>query len=243
MPAPACVPPCVPPCLPRAGPWPAASPFPCAGGAGPGRRQRLPLPALWLFTDPVRLPDPLAAAARLPRGAGIVLRRYPPAEAARLALALAALARRHGLTLLVSAEARLALALGAGLHLPEAGLRRPPLPYLLARRALPPSRRPPLSAATHGRASLARAAALGADLAFLSPVFATASHPGAPALGPVRFGLLLRGHRRPARIVALGGIEAASARRLAGLPIAGLAAIGALAPAAPGGQGQGGGQG
>jgi len=207
---------------------PAAAILAHAGPAGP-RPRRPPLPALWLFTDPARLPDPLAAAARLPRGAGIVLRRYAPAEAARLAVLLAALARRRGLTLMISTEARLALRLGAGLHLPEAGLRQPPLPFLLARRAIPAPRRPPLTAASHGRTSLARAAALGADFAFLSPVFATASHPGAPWLGPVRFGLMLRGHRRPARIVALGGIDAATARRLAGLPLAGLAAIGALA--------------
>ncbi|MCQ4163077.1 hypothetical protein NON00_24600, partial [Roseomonas sp. GC11] len=32
------------------------------------------LPRLWLFSDPVRLPDPRAAAAALPRGAGVVAR-------------------------------------------------------------------------------------------------------------------------------------------------------------------------
>lgn len=52
----------------------------------------------------------------------------------------------------------------------------------------------------------------GADLILLSPVFATRSHPGAPVLGPVRFGLLARQARTP--IVALGGMTAKRARAL-----------------------------
>ncbi|MBR0668094.1 thiamine phosphate synthase, partial [Roseomonas hellenica] len=42
-------------------------------------------PRLWLFTDPVRLPDPLAAAQNLPRGAGVVARGMAPAPLAALA--------------------------------------------------------------------------------------------------------------------------------------------------------------
>ncbi|HEY4254074.1 MAG TPA: thiamine phosphate synthase, partial [Roseomonas sp.] len=74
-------------------------------------------PRLWLFTDPVRLPDPLAAAARLPRGAGVVARGLAPGMLA----ALARLARRRGLVLMVAGDGRTALRLRAGLHVPERG--------------------------------------------------------------------------------------------------------------------------
>lgn len=50
--------------------------------------------------------------------------------------------------------------------------------------------------ARHGRAALA----------FVSPVFATRTHPGAKPLGPVRAALLLRASRLPG--IALGGMDA-----------------------------------
>ncbi len=181
-----------------------------------GRR----LPALWLFSDPVRLPDPCAAAARLPRGAAVVARALAPGVLQRLAV----LARRRGLRLLVAGAPRLALALpGAGLHLAD---RTPPPglgAFLLARRA--GGGRRLLSAAAHGPAGLWRARRLGADAAILSPVFPTRSHPGAPALGVLRWATLARRAGRP--VVALGGVDGGSARRLP-RRTAGLAAIGAL---------------
>ncbi|WP_243634463.1 thiamine phosphate synthase [Roseicella frigidaeris] len=175
------------------------------------------LPRLWLLGDPVRLPDPRAAAAGLPPGAAVIARGLAPAVTA----GLAAVARRRGLHLLVAAEGRAALALGAGLHLPERRGTTGLLPFLLARRR----RRRLLTVAAHGRAGLARARRLGADAVLLSPVFPTASHPGAAGLGPCRWAALARRAGRPA--VALGGIAGDNAGRLprwAG----GLAAIGAL---------------
>jgi thiamine-phosphate pyrophosphorylase len=186
-----------------------------------GQRRRLP--ALLLMTDEARLPDPEAAAARLPRGAGVVLRHYGQAPAQRAALAerLAALCRRRGLILLVAGDARLAFAVGAaGVHLPE-GLARFP-------RAWRAFARPGwlVTAAAHGPAALARAARAGADAALLAPVFPTASHPGAPAIGPLRFALWCRAAALP--VYALGGIDAARARRLAAGGAAGIAGIGGV---------------
>lgn len=178
------------------------------------------LPRLWLFSDPLRLPDPLAAAARLPPGSAVVARGMAPAALARLA----ALARRRGLRLLVGGEPALALRHPrAGLHLPD---RAPPsrlTAFLLARAR---DGRRLLTAAAHGRAGLSRARRLGADAVILSPAFPTRSHPGAPALGPLRWAALARRAGRPA--VALGGVDAAGARRL-GRRAAGLAAIDGLA--------------
>jgi thiamine-phosphate pyrophosphorylase len=67
----------------------------------------------------------------------------------------------------------------------------------------------------------------GADLLFVSPVFATRSHPGVGGLGRVRFGLMIRGAKRP--VIALGGMDAKRARELQNFGIYGWAAISSLA--------------
>jgi thiamine-phosphate pyrophosphorylase len=184
------------------------------------------LPRLWLLSDPARLPDPREAAARLPRGAGVLARGAAPDVLA----GLARLCRRRGLVLLVGGDGRAALRHRAGLHLPDRAAPRHPLPFLLARRRGAPWA--VLSVAVHGRAGMARGRRLRADLALLSPAFPTASHPGAPALGPLRWAGLAARLGRPA--AALGGVAGATAGRLprrgAGRAT-GLAAIGALSVA------------
>lgn len=162
------------------------------------------LPRLYLVSDPARLPDPRAAALRLPAGAAVLARGLAPGVLA----GLSAIARRRRLVLLVAGDGRLALRRGAGLHLPDrrgtAGL----LAFLLARR-----RRPLLlTVAAHGRSGLARARRLRADAVLLSPVFPTASHPGAAALGPFRWAALARRAGQP--VVALGGVTGGNAARL-----------------------------
>ncbi|WP_431266756.1 thiamine phosphate synthase [Dankookia sp. P2] len=163
------------------------------------------LPRLWLLSDPQRLPDPRAAAAGLPAGATVLARGLAPAVLA----GLAAIARRRRLSLVVAGDGRLALRHGAGLHLPDRRASTGLLPFLLARQR----RRPLLlTLAAHGRPGLARARRLGADAVLLSPAFPTASHPGAPALGPLRWAALARHAGRP--VVALGGVAGATAGRL-----------------------------
>jgi thiamine-phosphate pyrophosphorylase len=78
-------------------------------------------------------------------------------------------------------------------------------------------------------ADLHRAWRRGAVLAFLSPAFATASHPGAPALGAVRWAGMARRGPRGLVVGVLGGVTGASVRR-PGARCAG--AIGALMPPA-----------
>lgn len=197
-----------------------------ARGLKPGRAgQRGVLPRLWLFSDPIRLPDPRAALAALPRGAGLVARGVAPA----LLPELARLARGQGARMLLGAAPRAALRLRCGLHWPDRAAGSAILPYLMARRAGLPWAM--LSVAAHGPAGLLRAARLKADLVFLSPAFPTRSHPGAPALGPLRWAALARRAGRP--VVALGGIAPATAGRLPRKGCgasAGLAAIGGLLP-------------
>lgn len=191
----------------------------------PGRgRDGRPLPRLWLVSDPVRLPDPRAAVARLPHRSGVLAR----SATVPVLKGLARLARRRALVLLVGGDGRAALRWRAGLHLPDREGCPGLLPFLRARRAGAPWA--VLSLAVHGRPALARARRLGGDLGLVSPAFPTASHPGAPALGPLRWAALASRLGRPA--VALGGVGPGTAGRLPKRGrgwAAGLAAIGALA--------------
>lgn len=193
-------------------------------------RSRPPAAVLWLFSDPARLADPLPVLRALPRGLprgllGVVLRQAPEAAgglAGRIAAgrAVAELCRARGMALAVASgrekDWRLAAALHAGLHL--RGGRRPGTapPWLMA-----------VTGSAHGVAELRRVRRWGA-VAFLSPAFATASHPGRRGLGPCRWGKMARQGSSSISggwVAALGGITARRVRRLPGCRAAG--AIGA----------------
>ncbi len=170
---------------------------------------------LWLFTDARRLPDPLPAIARLPPGlGGVVLRDDGLAGRAALGRRVATLCRARRLALSVAGDWRLAAALHAGLHL-RAGRRPPGVPRGL----------PALTSSAHGMADLVRARRAGVAVAFLSPVFATASHPAGRALGPLRWGRMAGA---AAGAAALGGVNGASVRRLPWRICRAVGAIGAL---------------
>jgi thiamine-phosphate pyrophosphorylase len=79
------------------------------------------------------------------------------------------------------------------------------------------------SAPVHGQAEIRTAERAGADLLFLSPVFATSSHIGARPLGLARFAWLAR--RTPLPVIALGGMNRERGRRLASFGAYGWAGI------------------
>ncbi|HEX5326878.1 MAG TPA: thiamine phosphate synthase [Acetobacteraceae bacterium] len=175
---------------------------------------------LWLFTDSTRLPNPRPAAHHLPIGlAGVVLRHDDAPDRAALGRDLARICRARRLTLVLAGDARLAATLGAGIHL-RGGRWLGPLR----------ARHRPLTSSAHSIPELRRAARAGARVVFLSPAFATASHPNLPVLGPVRWAAVLRQARIPAAVavLALGGITGANVRRLP-RSCAGVGAIAALA--------------
>jgi thiamine-phosphate pyrophosphorylase len=215
-----------------------ASGLPSARRGGRERGGRRHPPHLWLFSDE-RLGDGLwTALAGLPRGAGIVLRHDHDPRRAALARMARAVTRRRGLALVVAGDALLARAVGAdGLHRREAALR-PGWPALRgsAARAGGAAGAPRggwRTASAHGVAGLVAARRAGADLAFVGPVFATASHPGARPLGRVRLGLMLRAARAERSggplVAALGGVDARRSRSLRALGVAAWGAIDALA--------------
>jgi thiamine-phosphate pyrophosphorylase len=123
--------------------------------------------------------------------------------------------------IMVNGRFDVARAAGAqGVHLSAAGL-----PLARVRAACPPPFRIGISA--HRGEDLRRAREEGADYAFLGPAFPTPSHPGAPALGEEGIERCLS-LAKGLPVWAIGGIDERSASRLAGLPLAGVAAIRAL---------------
>lgn len=165
-------------------------------------------PTRFLFTD-ARLGEALwPALARLPPGSGVVFRDHDAPDRKARAARVATLARRRRLVLVVSGAP--CGVRGHGTHRAERAVRR----------GWPPGLR---TAAAHSRRAVVKARRAGADLVFVSPVFATRSHPGRPTLGRVRFGLMVRAAGVP--IAALGGM---TARRFATLRPLGAVAWGAI---------------
>lgn len=157
-----------------------------------------------------------AALKCLPRGSGVIVRHYSLTRGARIDLIarIRKIARARRLTLVVAGPAALALATQAdGFHVRSAHVG----PRHLLR-----------TVAVHDEAELRMARRTGANLIFLSPVFATESHPGAPSLGPKRFGCLTQESDIP--VIALGGMTARRAKSLRQLGLYGWAGIGALTP-------------
>jgi thiamine-phosphate pyrophosphorylase len=175
------------------------------------------LPRLWLFTDDHRLPDPRPSVAALPRGrAGVILRHdHDPARAA-LGRDLARLCRARRLVLVIAGDPRLAAALKAGSHLRGGRWPAPVRPDGL------------VTSSAHSVHDLRRARRAGADLVFLSPAFPTASHAGAPGLGPLRWAAIARHGGAKLDLAALGGLDGQTLKRLPSRLVRAIGAIGAL---------------
>ena len=177
------------------------------------------VPALVLMTDDTRVADWTAAAVALPHGSYVIVRHRDAKARERLAMGLRGVCRQRRVKLLIADDAALAVRAGAdGVHLPQARLKK-----LSGLRVRFP--RWFLTGAVHDAAALAEAEQQGADAVFLSPVFATASHPEARELGAVRFAALAARSRVP--VLALGGIDGGSIQRLAPSHAAGAGVIGA----------------
>ncbi len=148
---------------------------------------------IWLISDERNDAVLESALARLPRGSGFIFRHYhlAPADRRQRFHSLARLARRCGHVVLLSGTPREARRWGAdGAYGPARQLAQGPDCLRLA--------------AVHSLNEIGAARRTRADAVLLSPVFATRSHPGGTALGPVRFRLLARQSALP--MIALGGM-------------------------------------
>lgn len=163
------------------------------------RRQTLPL--LWLLSDARNDAALEDALARLPPGSGFVFRHYHLGEAERRARfdGLAKASRAVGHRVILADRAERAHAWGADGVYGSPG-RLAPSDALLR------------LATAHDGAEIQAAVARGADGVFLSPVFATRSHPDAMTLGVHGFHVLAQQSGVP--VIALGGMNAQRAREL-----------------------------
>jgi thiamine-phosphate pyrophosphorylase len=176
------------------------------------------LPPLCFVTDDDRLSDAPNAAKALPRGSLVIARARHDEQRRALVQRLAPIAKERDLVLLIASDAALAARANAdGLHLPE--VRAGEIAHW---RALRPDWM--ITAAAHSFHGLMRVR--GADAILLAPVFATASHPERNHLTAIRANAIAAQARVP--VYALGGVDAVSAKRVAGVNYAGVAAISAL---------------
>ena len=167
----------------------------------------------------MRCETPHAIAAALPKGAALILRDYDYPDREAFAKELVGICSGHGVLTLIGGSAALAERVGAdGVHLRARDIvTRPAAPQGMI-----------VSAACHSAAELILAARAGAHIAFLSPVFETASHPGAPTLGVTQFKALAA--NAPLPVLALGGVDETNAAALKGPNVCGFGAIGAFLP-------------
>ena len=144
----------------------------------------------------------------------------PEPELAELGLRFGELARNHGALWLLNGPPGLALELGAdGVHLTAHALQT------AKSRPLPEDKL--VIASCHHRQDLAHAGAIGADLACVSPVEYTSSHPQAKPMG--WSGLARLCERTPVPVFALGGMspdDLDSARRHGAFGVAGISGFG-----------------
>jgi thiamine-phosphate pyrophosphorylase len=181
-------------------------------------RVRQTLPDLWLLSDERNDAALERALRRLPRGSGFIYRHYhlAPAERRRRFEELVRIARKRGHIVIVAGTSAWGAA-GTYGALPSSrrtpGSRATGAGGIGTRPRLSPKPRGILLAAAHSLHEIGLANRARADAVLLSPAFPTRSHPGAKALGPLRFRLLASHARMP--VIALGGMTPRIASRLA----------------------------
>jgi thiamine-phosphate pyrophosphorylase len=164
------------------------------------------LPDWYVMMDRARLPDPSALVPHLPANSALIIRDPDPLVAAQMAVKLGEHCRRHGVLVLLSCPEPPQTLPCDGIHIPEKALAR--------WRASDLQRLRPglLTASAHSPRAIRRAAHFGCDAVIVSPLFATKSHPGSPALGFSRFARIVRESALP--VIALGGIGKRDLRRI-----------------------------
>ncbi len=175
--------------------------------------EKLPQPPLCLIADPQRLPSgqllPALTAAMAGGLRWIVLRlkERPDRTLRTQFLRLSEVAAERGAQVFLNSPEALPELRSHGLHLTQSALEEWGEEGGIPR---------PFGVSCHDAACLDKAARLGAGYAFLSPLFATATHPDAKPLGVDTFAALAQSSSLP--LLALGGItpERVAAARQAG---------------------------
>jgi len=166
----------------------------------PRNSTKVDWPTIWLMTDPRFGDDLLPAIRRLPFGSGVIFRHYQMGHLDRRQLfrRIRHICRQRGhMLVLAGPEADAVRWRADGFHI-RTGICRSSLPR---------------TAAVHNRVELREALRNNTNMLFMSPLFLTASHPGASALGRLAFNALAK-QGRAALVIALGGMTRQRARTL-----------------------------
>ncbi len=167
----------------------------------PAQKNALFLPSVIMITDHQAVPYPEKIIAHLPPDSYIIFRDYDIKDRAETAVHVQKICKKNNLLFGIANDEELARNLNAdGLHLPEYRLSE--IPKLKNEFFI--------SISCHSEASLKEAHSLFPDVAFLSPVFATSSHPESfndPSLtiGAKEFGQICQRIKLP--LYALGGLN------------------------------------
>lgn len=171
-----------------------------------------------MMTDPKRLPNPLDAARRLPRGGAIIYRHFGTPDRLQTAWALRQITFERGQQLLIGADTDLAKAVGAdGVHFKrDAALAEP---------SLWRKRCPDWIISMAG----IKDGSYGGNLSVLdgllvSAIFPSESPSAGPAIGADRLKIICENLNVP--VFALGGVNRDTAHILVGTGAAGLAGVG-----------------
>jgi thiamine-phosphate pyrophosphorylase len=186
---------------------------------------RLPHPRLLVITDrrQARAPLDQILAAAFDAGcrwASVREKDLPSGEQVALARRLLPLARRHGATLTLHAEAPIAAEAGVdGVHL-SAGADAQAARALMGQAAL-------IGISVHAADEAAALTADSVDYAIAGPAYDTASKLGyGPVLGPGGIRTICRASALP--VLAIGGITAGGAAEMIRAGAAGVAVMGSL---------------
>ena len=176
------------------------------------------LPSVIFITDRVRAPHWAEILAALPASSAVIIRDYDHSEREAYARQIVALAKRCGIKALVAGDVALARKVAAdGFHMPEYQLYRS-MPSLHGFSLV--------TAAAKSQKSRLRAAAMGVDMVLCSPIFKTQSHRGIKGMGAHLLSRLIE--HSPLPVVALGGINDATLKKLNDTGLAAFAAIDGL---------------
>ena len=177
------------------------------------------LPEVIFITDQLRVPDGDRVIASLPPSSAVIIRDYDHPEREAYARRMVEVAHSCGIRAIVAGDAGLARKVKAdGFHMPE---------YQLSMRM--PSRHgfSLVTGSAKSQKSRMRAASIGVDMVLCSPIFKTQSHIGLQGMGIHLLSRILE--YSPLPVVALGGINEMTLKKLKAMPVAGYAAIDGLA--------------
>jgi len=174
------------------------------------------LPGILYLTDPVRSPDPVETAKRLPAGSAVIYRHFGSKDKVLVATELRRVTWRSRSLLLIGNDPELAmLAKADGVHWPE--VRIMDAKYWKDRFRI-------MTAAAHSRITLNPNYGSSVDAFLLSTVFASESHSASKPMGSRMFRCLARQAVLP--IYALGGVTANNAKSISNFGgIAGISGI------------------